>query len=172
MSYRQSFIALIALSAASNATAHGSLPSEQWCALGQTVVTAHVYFTPEQIHQFADCLPAAACSVPDEPLMGGRSGAPQEDCSLALVPEPTTSCGVFDDDYELVRRLTEAYCNLYAQQSPAMHVPDWGTVVPNLLGADANVFYHSDNNVHHQFAIGQSIELVCLRCEDPVVPMQ
>ncbi len=172
MSYRHYVAPLILMLAAGTASAHGSLPNEQWCAHGQTVIAAHVSFSLDQIQNFADCLPVAACSVPDEPLLGGRSGAPQEECAHLLSPEPTMSCGVFDDDYELVRRLTDTYCLRYTQHSTAMHVPDWGTVAANLLGQDADIFYDADDGVHHQFVISQSIELVCLRCEDPVVPMQ
>jgi hypothetical protein len=172
MSYRHFVAPLVLLFAAGIASAHGSLPNEQWCAHGQTAITAHVSFTLDQIRNFADCLPVAACTVTDEPLLAGRSGAPLEECSQVLVPEPSSSCGVFDDDYELVRQLTDTYCHGYTKYSTAMHVPDWGTVVANLLGQDADIFYDADDDVHHEFVIGQSIELVCLRCEDPVVPMQ
>jgi hypothetical protein len=171
MSYRYCAAPLILLFAAGTASAHGTLPNERWCAHGQTVVAAHISFSLDQIQNFADCLPVAACSLSEQPLLG-RSGAPQEECSQLLVPEPTASCGVFDDDYELVRQLTDTYCSGYTLRSTAARMPDWGTVVANLLGQDARVFYDADDNVHHQFVIGQAIELVCLRCEDPVVPIE
>lgn len=172
MSYRHYAATLILLCAMGRASAHGSLPNEQWCAHGQTTVVSHISFSLDQIQNFADCLPVSACTVTDEPLLGGRSGAPLEECSQVLVPEPSSSCGVFDDDYELVRQLTDTYCAGYTVRSADAHVPDWGTVAANLLGQDAPVFYHADENAHHEFVIGQTIELVCLRCEDPVVPMQ
>ena len=161
---------LVTLIAAGPALAHSTLPSENWCAHGRTVAVAHIYFLPEQIQNFADCEPVMACVVPSELSLGGRSAMPIEDCSLELNPEPTTSCGVFDDDYSLVRGLTDSYCTQYEVQSTSAHVPDWGSVVANLLSPDPDLFY--DAQLHHQFAIGQSVELMCLRCEDPGEPMQ
>ncbi len=170
MSYRNRVALLVLLIASGPALAHSSLPSENWCAHGRTVVVAHIYFVPEQIQNFANCEPVMACVVPPELSLGARSAVPIEDCSQVLNPEPTASCGVFDDDYSLVRGLTDSYCTQHEVQSTSMHVPDWGSVVANLVNPDPDLFY--DAQLHHQFVIGQSVELMCLRCEDPGEPMQ
>ncbi|MEO8672858.1 MAG: hypothetical protein ABI411_16180 [Tahibacter sp.] len=166
-------IALGLLVAAPAAFGHDTLPVYTWCAHGRAVQVAHFFFTPPEIEQFANCQSATACVLPDPASQGpgtgigfaGRGTGPQPpDCTQILNPEPTTSCGIFDDDYALARRMTDEFCARYTYRSTGQHVADWGSVVPHVSSLEG-IFY--DPDFHHRYAIGSGIDAVCVRCEDP-----
>jgi hypothetical protein len=167
---------LLLLVVAGPALAHVSLPSESWCSHGRLAPVGHFTFSAIQIQHYADCETTTACVVPATPGsagsdtaltargLAGRAVAPPEDCSQMLVPEPTASCGEFDDDYGVARGLTDAFCARFVRLPIGNHVADWGTVVPDVL--NPTLFY--DPDLHHNYSIYSGLDVMCLRCEDPV----
>jgi hypothetical protein len=168
---RATLIAMLTLAGAG--AAHDTLPSENWCAPGRIAVVAHVTFSLEAVHNYANCAPITTCALPEQAIIGARAGAADQP-SCGLWPLPADSCGEFDDDYGTVRRLTDSFCQQYTRQPIGAHVPDWGSVVADVIApistSNANsatsLFY--DEYLHHQYVIGQQVELMCLRCEDVV----
>jgi len=148
--------------------AHNPQPGGEWCRPGSVVVDAHVYFTREQIQNYLDCNePVEACNVPEAPPVAGRGVPPVNECAAVFNPEPSTSCGVFDDDYSLARSLVDTYCARYEQTPIGHHVAaHWGQVVSHVVEPrNHRIFY--DEDLHHNFLIGDAVELMCLRCMDP-----
>ncbi len=153
--------------------AHSSLPDADWCRPGRIAVVAHVTFSLAEVENYQACQPATACEVPASGgLALGRSSetVPEEHC--LITQQPDDSCGEFDDDYSLVRRLTDAFCQGFQLDPSGQHVPSWGTVVadvipPNATNANQAELLFYDEFQHHQYVLGQQVELMCLRCEDP-----
>lgn len=166
---------LIFLTAAMPAivSAHSSLPDPEWCEPGRIAVVAHVTFSLAEVENYQACLPATACEAPGSGgLAQGRSTeiVPEERCLVTV--QPDDSCGEFDDDYSLVRRLTDEFCQGFQRHPSGQHVPSWGTVVadvipPNVANAHPEELLFYDEYQHHQYVRGQQVEVMCLRCEDP-----
>ena len=74
------------------------------------------------------------------------------------------SCGEFDDDYGVARRMAIHYCAIYAVPWQRGHVADWGSVVPDVRQpADFN------NGTHHQnYSATVGLSGMCARCDDPL----
>ncbi|UXI68107.1 hypothetical protein [Tahibacter amnicola] len=149
-------VTLLCVSA--SASAHDALPTSNWCVPGRVVSMGPFAFSADAIRAYASCLRSGLCidraaSTTVSPRGGGDGG-----CT-------TQSCGEFDDDYGAARRMATHYCAIYALPWQRGHVPDWGTVVPDVRSPP----YFTDGTHHQAYSAAAGLGGICARCEDPVV---
>ena len=68
------------------------------------------------------------------------------------------SCGIFDDDYGVTKRMTVSYCAAYSTASK--DGSDFGTVVAEVVGPAS--FNGTDH--HKLYSIDEGVSGMCGRC--------
>ncbi|MBN8741050.1 MAG: hypothetical protein BGP24_20200 [Lysobacterales bacterium 69-70] len=165
MSFR--FAAASLLLIAPLAQAHDPLPSADWCQQGRPVQVAEFRFQKPALFSYRACLAkltgrnddAPGCTVRDdaEAILRGSAVRSQ---TIPTHQCPAQTCGEFDDDYNVARRMAFNLCNTFATGLPSLTSTDNGSVVAILTGPSTLIApgHHAD------YTLSQGMTGICARC--------
>lgn len=165
MSFRFAAVGLLLI--APLAQAHDPLPSADWCQQGRPVPVAEFRYQKPALFSYRACLAkltdrdgdTAGCTVRDDtdtPLSG--SAVRSQTIPTHLCPAQT--CGEFDDDYNVARRMAFNLCNTFATGVPSLASSDNGSVVAILTGPSTLI-----TPAHHaDYTLSQGLSGICARC--------
>lgn len=139
---------LVLLLASGAAAAHGSILDRQICKRGETVFSENFAFTPEELNGYAACLndpTGADCTTPVPVSVI---------CSIE-------TCGEFDDDFGVAKRMAINYCVAVADQPVALG--ESGVTVTVTSSANFNGPDH-----HDKYRFREGLGGICWYCKPSV----
>lgn len=167
MSFRFAVAGLLLI--APLAQAHDPLPSADWCQQGRPVQVAEFRFQKPALFSYRACLAkltdrdgdTPACVVRDETAAPGilRNDAVRSQ-TIPTHQCPAQTCGEFDDDYKVARRMAFNLCNTYTTSSTAAASTDNGSVVAILTGPSTLIA----TDHHADYTLSQGMSGICARC--------
>lgn len=166
MSFRSAIAGLLLI--APLAQAHDPLPSADWCQQGRPEPVAEFRFQKPPLVSYRACLAkltdrddGPACAVRDDVASPGilRNAAVRSQ-TIPTHQCPAQTCGEFDDDYHVARRMAFNYCNTFATGPNNLTSTGDGNVVAILTGPSTLI----ETGHHADYTLSQGMTGICARC--------